>query len=224
MHVHPLVSCNIVSSAGFAERHQVDTAELAAQVEAYTGSKYKQDPEAGAFLSGLLQLCVCQLQGAKGLPHRAGTLPERRRVDVPPAAWIEEMRTPAVDIVLAQFRHQRDGGDLTGQDAAQDTNDEAMAPEDTGGELSFPRMPTSLMPRMTPVGATDESEDDGELKGADDENENPHPNPPDVVAAVTLKVAGSKIPGMRKAPANTEAEPRGAALSARDKRRRLEAV
>ena len=45
------------------------------------------------------------------MPHSAsvvaGMLPERGSLELPPAQWLEQMRTPPAEILLAEFRQQQ---------------------------------------------------------------------------------------------------------------------
>lgn len=48
----------------------------------------------------------------------AGVIPDKVRLDMPAAAWYNDMRTPAAEILLAECRRQRDGpAEATSPDA-----------------------------------------------------------------------------------------------------------
>lgn len=46
-------------------------------------------------------------------------LPARRPLEVPPRSWIDDMRTPAADLILLEFHRQKygiEGGEAEGQE------------------------------------------------------------------------------------------------------------
>ncbi|KAK9804380.1 hypothetical protein WJX72_010110 [[Myrmecia] bisecta] len=67
---------------GFGKKHRSEITELTFQITDYTSNKFAQDPH-------------------------AGMLPEAREIEVPAQGWVEDMRTPPPDVILAEFYRQK---------------------------------------------------------------------------------------------------------------------
>lgn len=77
----------------------------------------------------------------------AGDAPVHAPPEVPPASWIDDMRTPPLEAVLSQFRAQK-GGPAATDGAAAAMPTEAAAPADAAAEepMETPRSGGQALP------------------------------------------------------------------------------
>lgn len=170
----------------------------------------------------------------------AGAMPDKAAVEMPPENWCSEMCTPSAEILLAEFRRQREGlaGKQTSEDAQQSTEDPAAEGAKQAGtrhiksHLPFPNNANrcnsagrcllyvypfaDAAPRLV-AGRQQPAEEDMAVASNEKAlagSENADPNVASDAAAAQFK---SKIPSFKE-KAQQEAEPR-----ANDRRKRQKA-
>ncbi len=98
-----------IHATGYEKEHMGETQALKTEVATQAEEKYQHEAATGLILC-LCWWCTDCAHKAHATSHTqtlTGNAPTMRTITVPPRSWVDDMRTPVPEVVLAEFHRQK---------------------------------------------------------------------------------------------------------------------